>query len=222
MRWVSRLNLLVQRLINNHSPDDRSRSAPNMTGSGRVSEKVQMGTQPETQDLPQGGYSQSEDCVEDPPDHGVNGTLPPEHQGQMILTPEEDEHQRAPMSPYHHVGGRLDKSASGLWAIGNGPESQPSLPEWALSDFRFETLINGDGTTLVPSVSGESSHHPGPAANGGLEDMNCRNQIMEQDVDNSLFGTLGPAGLFDLNFEVEQAMKSLERNTSPNFSTQLP
>lgn len=224
MRWVSKLNLLVQRLISSRLPDDRSRCAPDMAGPGRGLDKMRLGSQSEAQDLPsQPDYPQGEDCVEDRPDHGVNGTLPTDGQGHMILTPEEDEHQRAPLSPYHTAGGRLDKSVSGLWALGGGPETQPSLPEWALSDFRFETLIHGDGATLVPSVAGEPSHHPGAAANGGLEDMDCRNQIgMEQDVDNSLFGTFGPAGLFDLDFEVEQAMKSLERNTSPNYNTQLP
>lgn len=239
MRWVSRLNVLVRRLISNQLPEDRSRggAAPDATGhagSERASENMpQLRTQPETQDLPQPPYPHSEDCcMDDQPDHGMSGSASgPGNQGQMILTPEEDENQRAPLSPYHHHagGGRPPPpnksiSSGGLWTIGSGPggddnTSHPSLPEWALSDFGFETLINGDGTTLVPSSTtpGEPSRHP-PGTGVPLQEMDCRDPAaLGQDIDHAMFGALGPSGLFNLDFEVDQVMKNLENSAGPTF-----
>lgn len=218
MRWVSRLNLLVQRLMNNNLPDDRCRRDTELSGhnaSDRASENMQLVTQTATQDLPQPAYPQSRECVDEQADQGVDGALVAHHHGQMLLTPEE---HRETVSPYPHANDRLDKSFSGLWPTGTGPARQPNLPEWAFSDFDFETLINGDGTTLAASVPGEPSHHPRTAVSGSLQDMNCHGPLLEQDINSSLFGALGPAGLFNLDIEVDQIVRSTE-NTQATYLT---
>lgn len=222
IRWVSRLNLLVQRLLNSDLPEDRSRRAPDMsghTGSEQTSENVQLMTQTDTQDLPQPACPQSGDCMDEQPGQEVNGVLVLDHHGQMILTPEE---HREPVSPYHHANDRRDKSSASLLATGIVPARQQSLPEWVLSDFDFETFINGDGTTLAANVPGELSHQPRTAVSGSLQDMNSRDPVIEEDMNSSVFGALGPAGMFNLDFEVEQVVRSMENNTSPIFDTRSP
>lgn len=217
MRWVSRLNLLVQRQLSDHLADDRPRHAQNaMENPGFAGDAGdgQLRSQSDTQDPSRTPYPQSRDCLGNQTGHGVNGAVTGEQQVQTTLTPEEDDHHRTSMTPNQHSG-QLGKNGSTLWAVGSGHQSQPDLPGWAMSDFGFESLING--TSLVPRDAVEPGGYPGITGSGNLQNMNSHGAIMEPELENSIFSSLGPAGVFNLDFEVDHIMTDLEGNASPTL-----
>ncbi|CRK15719.1 hypothetical protein BN1723_010769 [Verticillium longisporum] len=102
--------------------------------------------------------------------------------------------------------GKQGLGGSPSWSFGTDGQG-PNLPDWAMSDFNFETIIAGEGTVQRALQPGDLVTIP--------ENGSSTMKISNIDLDESMFGSLGPNGIFNLDMDMEQATLGL---FSPDIS----
>ncbi|RNJ60324.1 hypothetical protein D7B24_008706 [Verticillium nonalfalfae] len=102
--------------------------------------------------------------------------------------------------------GKQALGGSPSWSFGTDGQG-PNLPDWAMSDFNFETIIAGEGSVQRALQSGDLATIP--------ENGSSTMKISNIDLDESMFGSLGPNGIFNLDMDMEQATLGL---FSPDMS----
>ncbi|EEY23064.1 conserved hypothetical protein [Verticillium alfalfae VaMs.102] len=102
--------------------------------------------------------------------------------------------------------GKQGLGGSPSWSFGTDGQG-PNLPDWAISDFNFETIIAGEGSVQRALQSGDLATIP--------ENGSSTMKISNIDLDESMFGSLGPNGIFNLDMDMEQATLGL---FSPDIS----
>ncbi|KAG7144249.1 Transcriptional activator protein acu-15 like [Verticillium longisporum] len=102
--------------------------------------------------------------------------------------------------------GKQGHGGSPSWSFGTDGQG-PNLPDWAMLDFNFETIIAGEGTVQRALQSGDLATIP--------ENGSSTMKISNIDLDESMFGSLGPNGIFNLDMDMEQATLAL---FSPDIS----
>ncbi|KAH8688468.1 fungal-specific transcription factor domain-containing protein [Ilyonectria robusta] len=111
--------------------------------------------------------------------------------------------------------GRSDQTNASLWAMmeGGADNPTPELPEWAMLDFNFEAIINGDGMNPRMPAEGLSTiaedDKSSSGRGGGLG--------MDFDIDHSIFGSLESTGVFDIDMDVDKAVMSLCNPTNGGY-----
>ncbi|KAF3356373.1 hypothetical protein VdG1_03884 [Verticillium dahliae VDG1] len=102
--------------------------------------------------------------------------------------------------------GKQGLGGSPSWSFGTDGQG-PNLPDWAMSDFNFETIIAGEGTVQRALQPGDLVTIP--------ENGSSTMKISNIDLDECMFGSLGPNGIFNLDMDMEQATLGL---FSPDIS----
>ncbi|KAM5344309.1 hypothetical protein ACJ41O_012846 [Fusarium nematophilum] len=178
MRWVSRLTALVKRVFGDSTPTNGLQPRDQLRGpdQDRTDDMQQLTPPSESQDLSQ---------IREP---GIPLVDP--------LAPKND----ATTMP--GLTSKLDE-APDIWMM--DPSQAPVVPDWALSDFNFESIINDDGSGPKLSPEGFSAMPEGGIAG------TVRPSFMEtdRDIDGSMFGVFGQNGVFDLDVNMDQAIMSL-------------
>jgi hypothetical protein len=210
MRYVSRLTSLAQRLLGDNLPKSRSQSsARDLDQEGQLDETQQLTPQSDTIEMTQGPTSRggcpswSEFSLDAP--QNLAGL---ERRGSVMSRKSDYSVQLAGRQP--------DKShtdGSSIWATVTDGQ-RPEIPEWAMSDFNFESVITDDAA-MGSNFSTESlSAVPVDAMSGNMRGGTIE---IDRDMDEAIFGTVGPNRLFDLDVDMEQAIMNLCNTGSAGF-----
>lgn len=221
MRWVSRLSLLVQQILNDGLPDDRSGQSPDGTRDLDLENRAINTQQPTPQ-------SDSYDLLQNPVQRktSIDGNLdetygPSADNEQSSRRPEGREtiackknHNKNSIPSDRHSG-KSDQNLSDLWmTMGNGGGNQsPELPGWAMSDFNFEAIINGNGLNSEISATGLSTI-PGE---GNMSVIQVGSVDLDRDINDSMFGNLESNGVFNLDNDMDQAIMRLRNSTNSGY-----
>ncbi|KAH6688490.1 fungal-specific transcription factor domain-containing protein [Plectosphaerella plurivora] len=146
---------------------------------------------------------------EDPPRQfsvsGQESGLQQQQQQQQQLTPRSDQgvntggtsYPQQSMATPGFKAGQVDLDGSAPWMMAS--DMQPAeLPEWVMSDFNFETIIAGESGNSAKM--GGSIQGPMTSQDDGGSLLRASNV----DVDELMFGALGPNGIFNLDMDLDQ------------------
>lgn len=216
MRWVRKLTLIVQRTLNEVVSEERSTQSANglqnAGGNNRVEESrpsvLNVDGLPHDSSTKSGQMTTGQidpACTFSADDK--NNTHGFDRRGSMVT---ENASMLSDAQP-----ARSDQTNASLWAMmeGGADNPTPELPEWAMLDFNFEAIINGDGMNHRMPTEGLSTiaedDKSSSGRGGGLG--------MDFDIDHSIFGSLESTGVFDIDMDVDKAVMSLCNPTNGSY-----
>ncbi|KAF7554459.1 hypothetical protein G7Z17_g2928 [Cylindrodendrum hubeiense] len=210
MRWVRKLSLIVQRTLNEDVSQDRPMQGSNDLQESEerngVNEIQQAAPNMDRHDLPRNSVRIGQMTLADQIDQAYAFSGDEKKNTRVFDRRESIVSENASMLSDTQPG-KADQTNAGLWAMmeGGADNPTPELPEWAMLDFNFEAIINGDGG--LSTITEDEKAAAGRS--GGLG--------MDFDVERSIFGSMEPTGIFDMDMDVDKAVMSLCNPTSGAF-----
>ncbi|KAH7022046.1 fungal-specific transcription factor domain-containing protein [Ilyonectria destructans] len=216
MRWVRKLTLIVQRTLNEDVSEERpmqsAKGLQNAEGNNRVEESRPSVLN--VDGLPHDSSTKSGQTTTGQIDPAYtfsaddkNNTQGFDRRGSMVS---ENASMLSDTQP-----GRSDQTNASLWAMmeGSADNPTPELPEWAMLDFNFEAIINGDGMNpRMPAEGLSTITEDGKSSSGRVGGLG-----MDFDIDHAIFGSLESTGVFDIDMDVDKAVMSLCNPTNGGY-----
>lgn len=198
MRYVSKLTALAQRVLGHDASKGQSHGRGKELDPEGLDETQQLTPQSDTLELTQGPArgacpSLSEFALD-------ASTVPGIERRGSIMSRNSD--YNLPLTARQQDKPHADGSSIWTPAIDG---QRPDIPDWAMSDFNFESIITDEAmgsnfsSATLPTVSMD-------AMSGN---MRGRTMEIDRDMDEAIFGTVGPSRLFDLDVDMEQALMNL-------------
>ncbi|KPM42903.1 hypothetical protein AK830_g3617 [Neonectria ditissima] len=215
MRWVSKLSLIVHRTLSDGSPEDlRMQNAEedfDVDSSSHMDGTQQAASGP--QDLSQAPNPNNNQFTSD-----GRALQAPALSGDDMNSLQGMERRESMVSAHTSTLSERQPSKSDettdIWTMMETDNDNPSpeLPGWAMLDFNFEAIINGDG--LYPGIAGGELS---AISEDGKSTIGRGGQGMGFDVDQSVFGALASNGMFDLDLNVDKAVLNLCNQTNDRY-----
>ncbi|KAK7409175.1 hypothetical protein QQX98_008668 [Neonectria punicea] len=208
MRWVSKLSVIVRRTLSDGSSEDLPMQNADDEYGGESSNRVDETQQPmpgSHHDLSQASNPNNRPFTSEGRAIQASALSNDDMNSLQGLGRRESMVSEHTNALSERQPGKSDETPD-IWTMMETDNDNPSpeLPGWAMLDFNFEAIINGDG--LYPGISaGELSATP----DDGKSTAGRGDQDMGFGVDQSVFGAMASNGLFDLDLNVDKAVLSL-------------
>ncbi|KAH7133763.1 fungal-specific transcription factor domain-containing protein [Dactylonectria macrodidyma] len=211
MRWVRKLTLIVQRTLNEEVIEGRDiQSTSNLQDAAgqQSAPNSDLGlTRPSPMEAVPMTHGERTGQTGEFSNDVTMGSSGFDRRGSLVSEP-------GPMLPRRQIA--QSDPTSDIWAMmETGVDNPtPELPEWAMLDFNFEAIINGDGMNPRSSVDGletitEDGKMIAERVGGGMG--------MGFDIEQSIFGPLESTGMFSIGMDVDKAVLNLCNPSSGGY-----